>query len=361
MAERRNFKRAMTMTKSKLRLAAAALALSFGAAPALGNAADNATNAPPTAAERAHMNALAQQLGDDNAQAQPLQTADLFGPSDAEKAAVAAAAQHEQSQDANIATLSQRAGDLEDQIRKLTGQIEVLNHRLDEMDQRIDRMKKDFDYKLCSMSAQQLGAAPGQPSPIPCAGGAAMPPAASMPPMQQQGDATQPTGVTHLAPPAGVLGTLSPQDAAAAPQPADAPPQPAAQLASNDTHAQYQAAMNMLAKQQYDAASASLQAFVAANPKAPEAPDAYYWMGSVAYLQKDFPSAAHAFAEVVKKYPASPKGPESMLKLGQSFIAMNQKDEGCTALHALPEKYPNATKMVLTQAEAVRKAGGCKR
>ncbi|HTW35004.1 MAG TPA: tol-pal system protein YbgF [Rhizomicrobium sp.] len=348
------------MTKNTLRLAAAALALSLGVIPTLGNAADDATNAQPTAAERAHMNALAQQLGDDDAQAQPERTADLFGPSDDEKAAAAAAAQREQNQDANIATLNQRAGDLEDQIRKLTGEIEVLNHRLDELDQRIDRMKKDFDYKLCMMSAQQLGSTPGQPDAIPCGGAGASPQA--MPPAQpQQGDAAPPTGVTHLAPPPGVLGTLSQQDAAAAPPPAQAPPQPAMQLAANDTHTQFEAAMNLLAKQQYDAASASLQTFVAANPKAPEAPDAYYWIGSVAYLQRDFPSAARAFAEVVKKYPTSPKGPESMLKLGQSFIAMNQKDEGCTALRALPQRYPTATRTVLAQAEAVRKAGGCRR
>jgi tol-pal system protein YbgF len=354
-AKRRSLKRAMTMTKNKLRLAAAALALSLGTVPTLGNAADNLT-----AADRAHMNALSQQLGDDDARTQSVQTADLFGPSDAEKAAAAAAAQHEQAQDANIATLNQRAGDIDDQLRKLTGQIEVLNHRLDEMDQRIDRMKKDFDYKLCTMSAQQLGAA-GQPNAIPCGGGGAMPPGATTPPMQQQGDATPPTGVTHLAPPPGVLGTLPAQDAAATPQPSDPPPQPTTQLASNDTHAQYLSAMNLLAKQQYDAASASLQTFVAANPKAPEAGDAFYWIGSVAYLQKDFPSAAHAFAEVVKKYPTNPKGPDSMLKLAQSFIAMNQKEEGCTALRALPVRYPNATKMVTGQAEAVRKAGGCKR
>jgi len=343
----------MTMTTHMVRVAAAALALSLGAVPA-------ATADDLTPADRAHMNALAQQLGDDSGQAQPVETAGLFGPSDDEKAAAAAAAQHVKDQDNNIATLNQRESDLEDQIRKLNGQLEVLNHRLDEMDQHMDRMKKDFDYKLCMMSAQQLGATPGQPNAIPC-GATGTPPAAAMPP--QQGDATPSTGVTHLAPPPGVLGTLSPADAAnaGAMQPASATPQ--TQLASNgnDTHAQYEAAITMLGKQQYDAASASLQAFVAANPKAPEAADAYYWIGSVAYLQKDFPSAARAFAEVVKKYPTSGKGPESMLKLGQSFIAMNQKEEGCAVLHGISTKYPSATRTVLNQAEAVRKAGGCRR
>lgn len=332
------------MTKSKLRLAAAVLALSLGAIPTWGDAADTLTPA-----DRAHMNALAQQLGDDNAQSQPVQTAGLFGPSDEDKAAAAAAAQHEQAQDANIATLNQRAGELEDQIRKLTGQIEVLNHRLDEMDQRMDRMKKDFDYRLCTVS-------PPQPGATPCGGGqTGMPPAAYAPPPD-----APPTGVTHLAPPPGVLGTLSQQDAAnmpaPQPQPADvAPPAP-----GSDAHAQFEAAMGLLGRQQYDAASSALRAFADAYPKDAQAPQALYWLGYVAYVQKDYPTAAHTFAEELEKYPNNTRGAESMLKLGQALIAMNQKDKGCTALHILPAKYPGASKTVIAQAASVRKAGGCK-
>ena len=78
-------------------------------------------------------------------------------------------------------------------------------------------------------------------------------------------------------------------------------------------------------------------------------------------MQKDYPSAARAFAEELKKYPSSPRAPESMLKLGQSLLAMNQKQEGCTALAALGSKYPGASKTIVSQAEAVRRAGGCHR
>jgi tol-pal system protein YbgF len=356
----------MTMNTKTLRFAAVALALCAGAVPGAGHAADATSTA---AAERAHMDALAQQLRDNDAQ--PVQTADLFGPSDADKAAAAAAAQHEQNQDANIATLNQRSGDIEDQLRKLTGQIEVLNHRIDELDQRIDRMKKDFDYKLCQATAQQLGAqaGAGQPNAIPCSsdGQGGPPPAAYASPPGVQNIAPQPTGVTHLAPPPGVLGTLTPQDAAnasAPPPPSDATP-PSAQMASNDTrndtHGQFEVAMNLLAKSQYDAASGAFRTFADANPKDPLAPQALYWIGDIAYVQKDFASAARAFAETLKKYPTSTRAPESMLKLGQSLIAMNQKDEGCTALRALAVKYPGASKTVLAQAEGVRKSGGCKR
>jgi tol-pal system protein YbgF len=306
------------------------------------------------AVDLADAQALQQRVADDRAG--EVQVADLFGKSDEEKAAEAAAAQHEQAQDSNIANLTQRIGDLEDTLRRLTGQVEVLDHRFSEYDQRIDRLKKDFDYKLCALSAQQLGAstAPGDATALPCNAGQDAAPSTSAPS----------TGVTHLAPPPGSLGTL-PQNAlgnlpqpATATGPADvAPPQ----VASIDTKGQFDTAMNLLAKAQYDQASAAFRNFADVYPKDPLTPQAVYWVGDIAYVQKDYPSAARAFAEELKKFPSSPRAPESMLKLGQALIAMNQKQEGCTALAALAGKYPGASRTVVNQAEAVRKAGGCHR
>ena len=51
------------------------------------------------------------------------------------------------------------------------------------------------------------------------------------------------------------------------------------------------------------------------------------------------------FEEEIKKYPTSTRAPDSMLKLGQSMIAMGQKKEGCIALGALQAKYPNAYRL----------------
>ena len=45
-----------------------------------------------------------------------------------------------------------------------------------------------------------------------------------------------------------------------------------------------------------------------------------------------------------------------MLKLGQSLIAMGQKQEGCTTLGALTAKYPQASDAILTKARDARKA-----
>src|SRR5271156_4662269 len=101
-----------------------------------------------------------------------IQVADLFGESDEEKAARLAAQQHEQAQDASIATLNQRVSDIESTLQRLTGQMEELDHRVSELNSKIDRMQKDFDYKLCTVVGQQMGAsaAPGDQNALPCPG-----------------------------------------------------------------------------------------------------------------------------------------------------------------------------------------------
>jgi tol-pal system protein YbgF len=125
-------------------------------------------------------------------------------------------------------------------------------------------------------------------------------------------------------------------------------------------HSQFQAGMNLLAKAQYDEARAAFRSFADSNAKDPQASLAVYWIGRIAYVQKDYPGAAHAFAEVIKKYPASASAPESLLKLGQSLLASGQKKEGCTALGALKKKYPGASRNLVEQAASARKAA-CKR
>jgi len=266
--------------------------------------------------------------------------ADLFGESDDEKAA---RQQHEQSQDAAIAQLTQRVNDLEDSLRRLTGQNELQDHKIADLNAKIDRMQRDFDYKLCTLAAQQLGASGNDG--LPC-----NQPAASAPAPSQ-----------NLAPPPGVLGTLPSNTPLPLAAPAaGAPAETAPAAASSPNRPQFDAAMNLLAKAQYDQARAAFRTFADTYPRDDLAAQAVYWVGDIAYVQKDYPNAARAFAEEIKKYGSSPRAPDSMLKLGQSLIALNQKEEGCTTLGALPSKYPQASKTVLAQTSAARKAAHCK-
>jgi tol-pal system protein YbgF len=288
-----------------------------------------------------------------------LRVAGLFGESDEEKAA---RLQHEADQDGQIAALNGKLRDLEDTVRNLTGQNEELQHRVGDLNAKIDKQQKDFEYRLCAMAAQQLGASTGEgdANAVPCPGGASATFAPPPPRPQQQAanddaalnDSGADNGGVIRGKPPGVLGTL-PVGSGAAPAPRTAAA-PAA--GDDDSRAQFSNAMNLLAKARYDEAAAAFRAFADTHPRDPLAPQAVYWVADIAYVQKDYAGATRGFAEVIKKYPDSARAPDAMLKLGQSLIAAGQKPEGCTALAALPAKYPKASKAVLDQGADTRKA-----
>jgi tol-pal system protein YbgF len=296
-----------------------------------------------------------------NAGAGAYRVADIFGESDEEKAARLAAQQHEQAQDSSINFLRQRNEDLENTVRRLTGQLEQLDHRVTDLNGRIERMQKDFDYRLCTMAAQQLGAsdeAAAGPA-LPCDSGtafqsSAVPPPATTAPAPGPAAAVAPAEPrasgepVHLGPPNGTLTPYS-----------DTPP-PSTAAAASDHRPKFDSAMKLLAKAQYDEARSAFRSFADNYPQDELAPQAVYWIGDIAYVQKDYANAARAFAEEIKKYPDSSRAPDSMLKLGQSLIAMGQKQEGCTALAALPSKYPDASKTIVARAAQERKGSGCK-
>lgn len=284
-----------------------------------------------------------------------VRVADLFGESDEERAA---RLQHEQSQDTSINYVRQRLQDMESTVRRLTGQIEQLDHRITELNAHIERMQKDMDYRLCKIAAQQMSTAGGDGGGLSCAEGetqaaTTLPPsspsvvwAAPNPVVPKTG-----TGPLRLAPPPSILGTLPPGKTT--PQSVDVPP-------PSPNRGKFDAAMKLLARTQYEEARGAFRAFADSYPNDELAPQAVYWAGDIAYVQKDYSAAARAFAEEIKKYPESTRAPDSMLKLAQSLIAMGQKQEGCTTLAALPTKYPNASKTVIARTAEERKAAGCK-
>lgn len=324
---------------------AAALAMTIGAVKVV--SAQDQTDKHP----------VVRQLDASEVKARSYRVADLFGESDEEKAA---RLQREQAQDSAIAAMQQHLDDIEATVRRLTGQIEQQDHKIADLNAKIDRMQKDFDYKLCTVTAQQLGESSGGDASaggaLPCGSqGQASMSSSAPPPARTAPPAPPAQEPIHLAPPPGVLGTL----------PANGTSSSASGGRSDVTLAspnkrKFDAAMNLLAKAEYDEARGAFRSYADSYPDDPLAPQAVYWLGDIAYVQKDYIAAAHAFAEEIKKYPDSPRGAESMLKLGQSLIAMGQKKEGCTALAALSSKFPDASKTIVTRASDARKAGGCR-
>jgi len=304
--------------------------------------------------------------------------AQLFGESDEEKAARQA---HEDGQDNQISQLSGRVQQLEDRVRGLTqslsnatGANEELAHQIQELRQKIDAQQKDFAYRLCMVSAQQLGA-DGNEQGLNCGAVGAAPaasfgapssnfaPGTPLPPIgngdQGFNGAPSSGAPQQLGRPPGTLGTLPMNSGPSGPNNGamNAPPRAATPVGPSGGTAQYDRAMNYLAKAQYTEASAAFRGYADANPNDTDlSAQAIYWIGNIAYVQKNYPEATRAFAEQIKKYPDSIRSPDSMLKLGQALIAQGQTSGGCTTLAALKTKYPKAAPATLAAAAGARKA-----
>ncbi len=304
-------------------------------------------------------------------------SAQLFGPSDEEKA-------HEASQDQQLGDLTSQARqqadrirDLEDKVRGLTSSLsqatgtnEELQHQIQVQNDKVDRMQKDFAYRLCTLSAQQLGAGDSMNCAAAGTGSSVAPqpysqsglrPGDPLPPIDATGASNQ-GGFTSAPPPPssgrgrppGTLGTLPMNSGPMNSGASGAPAQLNGSYAGNTS--QYDSAMNLMAKAQYSEASAAFRAYADANPDDTDlSPQAIYWVGNISFIRQDYAPAARAFAEVIKKYPKSPRAPDAMLKLAQSFMSMGQKSEGCTTLGLIKTKYPGAPPQTLTSAASLRK------
>ena len=224
-------------------------------------------------------------------------------------------------------------GELEEGLGRLTGQMEELGHQVDMLSQKTDRLQKQMDFQ-----AEQARAA-----------------TAPMPPAQPADAGSELASVNPDAPilrgaPPSTLGQI----------PAGTPT-PAPVNRANDAKRQFDDAMNLLSRAQYDKAKDAFRAFADAHPDEDRASDALYWTGDIAYsAKKDYPEAARDFAELLKKYPKAQRAPEGMLKLGLALFELGQMKEGCAALVALPAKYPDAAPTVATRARTERTNNKCR-
>ena len=222
---------------------------------------------------------------------------------------------------------SSASSELEDKVRSLTdslAQATGANEELTPSDPGAERQDRRGSRRISptvSARCRRSSLARGDAGRLNCAAAGAGAAPAPMPAARRRPGAGHAIAAAsavarsaaHLAPPPGVLGTL-PAGSAAAPCRTRPPALP---VRADRQQRQFDAAMNLLAKAQYDEASAAFRAYADANPDDTDlSPQAIYWVGDIAYVQQDYPDAARAFAEQIKKYPTAARGPDSYAQAG---------------------------------------------
>ena len=103
-------------------------------------------------------------------------------------------------------------------------------------------------------------------------------------------------------------------------------------------------------KQEYGAAQHAFADFVGKYSKHPLAGNAQYWLGETYYVRGRYKDAAGAFLAGYRKFAASAKAPDSLLKLAMSLDRLGQKSAACSSLGELGAKFPGAPSHVKRRA-----------
>jgi tol-pal system protein YbgF len=148
--------------------------------------------------------------------------------------------------------------------------------------------------------------------------------------------------------------------------PAQRPVGPQAVLApSNSARDEYDLAYGAILRRDYDLAIEGFRTFLAhhGNSREPEAQrlvaDAHYWLGESQFQQKQYNDAAEIFLKISTDYPNAVKAPDALLRLGQSLVALGERETACASLGHVLTKYPKASATVKRAVEQEQKRARC--
>jgi tol-pal system protein YbgF len=296
------------------------------------------------------------------------------------------------AQTAQQAQLNLQIGQLQDQVRTLTGQVEGLQFQLAQMQTLIQKMTEDNEFRF-----QQLeGAAPaGGKAPAPQSGTAPAPGGAGgkTEAVPQSGGVTPtaeapqtPIQVPYEAPQQGAVQTPPPQKAGVTPPVLDADNQPEDGLGDSldpllgtgegadpaklgelptgsfdiqgntvtdpalrpddgtdatpsDAAAQYQAGYDAIVQGDYAFAEDQFRQYLQLYPDGDKAPDATNWLGEAQLQLGSFDDAADTLLQGYQKFPSSPRAPDMLLKLGIALSGSGERDTACRTFGEVTKRY----------------------
>ena len=120
---------------------------------------------------------------------------------------------------------------------------------------------------------------------------------------------------------------------------------------------QFQIAFDNIRQKNWEEAKSLLKNFIENNISNQLSGSAYYWLGELYILEKEYREAALTFAEGYQKFPKSIKAPDMLFKLSQSLYEVNKIDEACKTVEKFIIDYP-ANKFI-KNANSKLKDYGC--
>jgi len=82
------------------------------------------------------------------------------------------------------------------------------------------------------------------------------------------------------------------------------------------------------------------QEYVQKFPDDPQAADAHFRLGELAFRDRRYQDAIASFGKVAKDFPASERAPAALLRTAEAMLALDLKDDAISLLTEIPKRYP---------------------
>ncbi len=216
-----------------------------------------------------------------------------------------------------LVDLAERVGQLEAQLRTITGQVEANQFKLRQLEEAQTKLRGDLEFRLNALEGNGPVAAP-----LP--GGTA---AAVLPP----------------------------------PRPGTRPPVTAPPVAAPATaDAAWKAAYAEALAKDWPGTETAMTDFLAAWPKSPRVPQARYWLGRSHAVRDQHAEAARAYLELYKTSPRDPRAQDALIGLATAMNGLKKPKDACRVLGELDSVYgPKLTPAQQAEAKALRTRAKC--
>ena len=131
------------------------------------------------------------------------------------------------------------------------------------------------------------------------------------------------------------------------------------EAATSDPDADFARARQFMLDGDYDAAEKAFGAFVRRYGDTEKGPEARYWLGKTLSVRGAHADAAGAFIGAIRGWPKSSWAPDAVLELSRSLIALKKPVDACQTLDELVRHYPKAPASVMSRAQTARAQARC--
>ena len=231
---------------------------------------------------------------------------------------------------------------LKDEMGKLRGQIELQNNQIETTQKRQRELYLDLDSRLRSLEKPGSSSTSGDASAPSVTSSEAKPDTPVAEPAAPVAKEEPKSAVTMTPPVSPPVATPKPAPkppvAATTPKPTTSAP---AAEGGGDIKS-YEDAHKIFRSGNYQGAVNAFRGFVEQYPNSILASNAQYWIGISFYNLKDLRAALGSHQQLLKRYPDSPKVPDSMLNIATIQADLNDHSAAKITLEDIVSKYPNS-------------------